>query len=66
MMETPVIYHEAAIAPFAHLDDSARNIIMSVFYAKNRQPQDRNKDLLPYKNTKDEMLYLGSRKKPVS
>jgi esterase/lipase superfamily enzyme len=60
MMETPAIYHEAAIDPFAHLDDTHLDTVMSVFYATNRQPQDPGDHSLPYGNRKDSVLHLGS------
>ncbi|KPK24337.1 MAG: hypothetical protein AMJ61_13890 [Desulfobacterales bacterium SG8_35_2] len=60
MMETPAIYHEAAIDPFAHLDDTHLETVMSVFYATNRQPLKPGETGLPYGNREDSILHLGS------
>jgi type IV pilus biogenesis protein CpaD/CtpE len=41
LMSTPVIYHQAAIDPFAHLPETERVPEVSVFYATNRAPRQR-------------------------
>ncbi len=59
LMETPAIYHKAAVDPFAHLDPILRGTVMSVFYATNRQPRYSGAGGLPYGNAKDKVLNLG-------
>ena len=59
LMETPAIYHEAAVDPFAHLGDAERDTVVTVFYGTNRQPQDFEGKDLPYGNKQDEVLRLG-------
>ena len=59
LMETPAIYHEAAVDPFAHLDPILRGTVVSVFYATNRQPRDSGADGLPYGNAKGSVLNMG-------
>lgn len=59
LMETPAIYHKAAVDPFAHLDPILRGTVVSVFYATNRQPRDSGAGGLPYGNAKDKVLNLG-------
>ncbi len=59
LMETPAIYHEAAVDPFAHLQDAERDTFVTVFYGTNRQPQDLEGNELPYGNKQDEVLRLG-------
>lgn len=59
LMETPAIYHEAAIDPFAHLEDTGRDTLLTVFYGTNRQPQDMEANALPYGNKQDKVLRLG-------
>ena len=58
LMETPVIYHEATIDPFAHLDDAQKTTSAGVFYATNRNPQRSNPDQ-PYGNGMDTRMHLG-------
>lgn len=58
LMETPVIYHQADIDPFAHLDDSQKTTSAHVFYATNRKPQRWKKDQ-PYGNGIGEELHVG-------
>jgi hypothetical protein len=59
LMETPAIYHQAAVDPFAHLDPVLRGTVVSVFYATNRQPRSPNGGGLPYGNAKDSVLNMG-------
>jgi len=59
LMETPAIYHEAAVDPFAHLDETQHETALSVFYATNRTPQQTETGGLPYGNDKGQRLYLG-------
>lgn len=60
LMETPAIYHEAAIDPFAHLDDSHRSTEISVFYATLREPRQGDEgSALPYGNDPAEAMGLG-------
>jgi hypothetical protein len=47
LMETPAIYHKAAVDPFAHLQDAERDTFVTVFYGTNRQPQDLEGNKLP-------------------
>jgi hypothetical protein len=58
LMSTPVIYHNAAVDPFAHLDPEEKTILTSLFYATNRSPQTSPKDL-PYGNGISKHLHLG-------
>jgi len=58
LMSTPVIYHNAAVDPFAHLDPEEKTIFTSLFYATNRSPQTTAKDL-PYGNGISNYLHLG-------
>jgi esterase/lipase superfamily enzyme len=59
LMETPAIYHEAAVDPFSHLDPVLRGTVVTVFYATNRQPRNSNAGGLLYGNKKDKVLNLG-------
>ena len=59
LMETPAIYHNAAVDPFAHLEDAERDTVVTVFYGTNRQPQALESNDLPYGNEQDEVLRLG-------
>ncbi len=59
MMDTPAIYHEAAVDPFAHLDETQHETALSVFYATNRKPQQAKTGELPYGNDKGQVLHLG-------
>lgn len=59
LMETPAIYHQAAVDPFAHLDPVLRGTVVTVFYATNRQPQDGGGGGLPYGNAQDSVLNMG-------
>ncbi len=59
LMDTPVLYHGAAIDPFAHLGDDHRSTTLSVFYATNRRPQEPEGDGIGYGNGKDSALRLG-------
>lgn len=54
LMNTPVIYHQAAVDPFAHLDDVERVPTVELFYATNRERQG-----LVYDNTFSSTLHLG-------
>lgn len=54
LMSTPVIYHDAAIDPFAHLSDAERVPDVGLFYATNRQPQANS-----YGNGVSDQLHLG-------
>jgi len=58
LMETPVIYHEADIDPFAHLDDAQKTTSSSLFYATNRNPQP-SKPEQPYGNGISTRLHVG-------
>lgn len=58
LMETPVIYHEAAIDPFAHLNDSQKTTSTNIFYATNRNPQPSNSKQ-PYGNGISTRLHVG-------
>lgn len=59
LMETPAIYHHAAIDPFAHLEEHEKGTDMSVFYATNRQRTVFSEGDLPYGNQKDDKLHFG-------
>jgi len=59
LMDTPALYHGAAVDPFAHLGDDHRSTTLSVFYATNRQPQEPESDGIGYGNGKDPVLRLG-------
>lgn len=58
LMETPVIYHQAEIDPFAHLDDSQKTTSTNVFYATNRNPQP-SRPKQPYGNGVSTQLHVG-------
>jgi hypothetical protein len=58
-METPAIYHEAAVDPFAHLDETQHETALSVFFATIRKPQQTETGGLPYGNDKGQRLHLG-------
>jgi esterase/lipase superfamily enzyme len=58
LMETPVLYHQAAVDPFAHLGPEDKTTLTQVFYATNRAPQDL-KTGLPYGNGTSGLLHLG-------
>ncbi|CAE6881985.1 conserved protein of unknown function [Pseudomonas marincola] len=54
-MSTPVIYLDGAIDPFAHLQDSARQPPIDVFFATNRAPEGEDR----YGNEVANSLYVG-------
>ncbi len=54
-MSTPVIYLDGAIDPFAHLQDSARQPPIDVFFATNRAPDGEDS----YGNEVADSLYVG-------
>lgn len=54
LMSTPVIYQQAAVDPFAHLGDSERTPLVSLFYATNREQQGAS-----YGNQVSDALHLG-------
>jgi esterase/lipase superfamily enzyme len=58
LMETPVIYHQAEIDPFAHLDESQKTTSINVFYATNRNPQP-SRPKQPYGNGISTRLHVG-------
>lgn len=58
LMETPVLYHGAAIDPFAHLGPEDKTTLAHVFYATNRAPQDPESGV-PYGNATSALLHLG-------
>lgn len=59
LMETPAVYEESAIDPFAHLDDSHRTLDLSVFFATNRSRDLTTDDHSTFGNTVDDKLHLG-------
>ncbi|NCF50306.1 alpha/beta hydrolase [Gammaproteobacteria bacterium] len=60
LMETPAIYHGAALDPFSHLDQASQTTTVSVFYATNRKPDRSNAgDHLPYGNGMADDISLG-------
>jgi esterase/lipase superfamily enzyme len=60
LMETPALYYDAALDPFAHVDASHRTTTMSVFYATNRKRSPpAARDAIPYGNGIGPMLSLG-------
>lgn len=59
LMETPAVYEESAIDPFAHLDDSHHTLDLSVFFATNRKRDLTTEDLSTYGNEVDDKLHVG-------
>lgn len=58
-MTTPVIYSNAAVDPFAHLNPEDKTTSSSVFYATNRVPQNSDNGRLSYGNGVSEKLHFG-------
>lgn len=58
LMETPIIYHDGAVDPFAHMDERHRSAKTSIFYATNRYPA-ASADGSPYGNGLSRTLRLG-------
>lgn len=54
LMNTPVIYHQAAVDPFAHLPEAERVPPVAVFYASNRGPSGSS-----FGNSISDELHLG-------
>ncbi|MDZ7888718.1 MAG: alpha/beta hydrolase [Pseudomonas sp.] len=54
LMSTPVIYEQAAIDPFAHLQEEERDPNIELFYATNRSPEAGG-----YGNQYSDTLHLG-------
>ena len=59
LMETPAVYEESAIDPFAHLDDSHQTLDLSVFFATNRSRDLTTDDHSTFGNAVDDKLHLG-------
>lgn len=58
LMPAPVIYHDAAIDPYSHLNQVEKTTSIPVFYATNRKPNHSSDDA-PYGNGMSDMLHLG-------
>lgn len=59
LMETPVLYYDSVIDPFAHLSDDHRSVLVDVFYATNREPEEDD-DELRYGNKLSSFLHFGT------
>ena len=59
LMQTPVLYVDSAIDPFAHLPNDLKNPRSTIFYATNRAPA-RAGASPPYSNDISEMLHFGT------
>ena len=59
LMTTPVIYSNAAVDPFAHLDPEEKTISTKVFYATNREPLTADDGHLSYGNRVSNKLHFG-------
>ncbi len=58
MMPAPVIYHNSAIDPFAHLANAQKTTTTKVFYATNRTPESNGIEQ-QYGNSIDSAVHLG-------
>ena len=58
MMPTPIIYHNSAIDPFAHLAETQKTTKTKVFYATNRAPELESIEQR-YGNSVDSVVHLG-------
>jgi len=58
LMPAPVIYHDAAVDPYSHLNPEEKTTSIPVFYATNRTPQ-HHSDAVPYGNGMSDMLHMG-------
>ena len=58
LMPAPVLYHDAAIDPYSHLNQVEKITSVPVFYATNRKPH-RSSDETPYGNGMSDRLHLG-------
>lgn len=58
MMETPVLYYNSVVDPFAHLDDDKKNIRTKIFYATNREPEYSGQEI-QYRDIVSPNLNLG-------
>ncbi len=59
MMPAPVIYHNSAIDPFAHLPTAQKTTTTKVFYATNRMPDSYSTEP-KYGNSIDSEVHLGA------
>jgi len=59
LMETPAVYQEAAIDPFAHLNESHHTLDLSVYFATNRSRDLTTEDHSTFGNGVDDKLHVG-------
>ncbi len=61
LMSTPVIYTNATVDPFAHLDGKEQSTLTSFYYATNRLPlNDLDDGRQTYGNSVSDLLHFGS------
>lgn len=58
LMPAPVIYHDAAIDPYSHLNHVEKTTSVPVFYATNRKPNPSSDGTI-YGNGMSDILHLG-------
>jgi len=58
-METPAVYEDAAVDPFAHLDESHHTLDLSVYFATNRERDLTSDDHSTFGNEGDDKLHVG-------
>ncbi len=58
LMPAPVMYHDAIVDPYSHLNQEEKTTSVPVFYATNRTPQ-HSSNKPPYGNEMSEILHLG-------
>lgn len=58
LMQTPVLYVDSAIDPFAHLPEELKDTRSTIFYATNRTPSSTGSHS-PYSNSISELLRFG-------
>ncbi|MFT5699120.1 MAG: hypothetical protein ACI8ZB_001977 [Desulforhopalus sp.] len=58
LMEAPVIYQNAQVDPYAHLEHEKKTTVIPVFYATNREPIESGYGV-QYGNDMSDSLHLG-------
>ena len=59
LMQTPILYVDSPLDPFAHLPEELKNPQSTIYYATNRAPSGAGSST-PYSNSISEMLRFGS------
>ncbi|MGI9535931.1 MAG: alpha/beta hydrolase [Desulfocapsaceae bacterium] len=60
LMQTPILYVDSSLDPFAHLPEELKNPQSTIFYATNRAPSRSGSPTKPYSNSISETLRFGT------